>query len=241
MISINETLQYIKRQLGYPFVSIELSDEQIVEVIKNEGILTFETKVPDLGSRILKKGSKKFRIKKNLYWIIDPLDREVFWIQSIIPEEAEMLANGMPYTTPIVAYDNIPDIVMRTAQGHTVYRWGKGLYWWQIDGKPQVYIFSDDGISSQYHISYTRSHSPDLSTINREYAKHFMDICLANCMIILGQIRDKYGNGNVKTPIGDIPIGGSEMYTRGNDLLTKTLEDLGKIAPIFFQMDVAFG
>lgn len=240
MISINQTVQYIKRSLGYPYISIELSDDQIVDVIKNEGIMTFESKVPDLGRRVIRKGSKKFRIKKNLYWVVDPLDREVFWVQSVIPEESEMLAHGLPYTTPIIAYDNIPDIVMRTAQGHTVYRWGKGLHWWQIDGTPQLYIFSEDGISSQYEVSYTRSHSPDLSTINREYAKHFMDICAAQVMMIIGQIRSKYGS-NIGTPVGDIPIGSSELYSQGQTLLSSTLEDLEKIAPIFFQMDVAFG
>ena len=239
MISINEVLQYIKRNLGYPKVSLELNDEEIVDIIKHESLMAFEKLVPDKGRRIIRKGSKKFRVKKNLYWVIDPLDREVFWVQDVIPEESELLANGYPYTTPLIGFENIPDYVQRANQAHTMLRWGKTLHWWQEPGINQVWIFSEEGVSGQYSVSYTRSHAPDLSTINREYAMSFMNIALANTKMVMGNIRNKYGS--IGTPLGEIPINGNELYSQGETLLNSTLEDLDKIKPIFCDMVVAFG
>lgn len=231
MININDTIHYIKRKLGYPSVSIELTDEDIVDIIKHESLLLFEKYVPDIGRRVISKGSKKFRVKKNLYWVIDPLDREVFYVQSVYPEEAEMLANGYPYTVPIRTYDSLPDVLDSTMKAHTSYKWGRSLHWWQESGINQVWIFSEDGISSRYSVSYTRSHAPDLSSINREYAMDFTNICLANTMQTIGQIRSKYSNFG--TPVGDIPLNGSDLVSQGETLLNTTIENLKAISPIY--------
>ena len=88
LISINDIIQYCKRECGFPYISLELSDEDIVNIIKFESLLTFSQVIPDVGRRTIKKGSKKFTIKRNLYWVIDPLDRKVFWVQSVYPEES---------------------------------------------------------------------------------------------------------------------------------------------------------
>ena len=239
MVNVNDTIQFIKRKLGYPSVSIELSDNDIADIIKNESLILFEKYVPYLGRRIIIKGSKKFRIKKNLYWVIDPLDREVFWVQSVYPEEAEYLANNYPYTVPIRTYDNLPDLLDSTMKAHTSYKWGRALRWYQEPGVPQVWIWSEEGISSQYSVSYTRSHAPDLSTINREYAIDFMNICLGYVCQVIGQIRTKYGS--IGTPIGEIPIGGTDLYSQGENLINTTIEKLEKTAPIFTQIEIGMG
>ena len=109
MININDTVQFIKRRLGYPTVSLELSDSDIEDIIKHESLQLFEQYVPSTGIISIPKGSKKYRVKKNLYWVIDPQDREVFWVQSVEPEMSELLANGYPYTTPIASFYNLPE------------------------------------------------------------------------------------------------------------------------------------
>ena len=231
LVNINDVIQYCKRECGFPYTSIELSDEDIINIIKFESLQLFEQYVPDLGRRTINKGSKKFRVKKNLYWVIDPLDREVFWVQSVEPEESELLANVYPYQTPIVNYDMIPDLLGRIEKAHTSMRYGRSLIWIQEDGTNQVWIFSADGISNKYSVSYTRSHAPDLSTINREYAIDFANICAANVMMIIGQIRNKYTN--LSTPVGELGINGSELFSNGQSLLSSTIEKLDKIKPTY--------
>ena len=235
MVTINECVQYIKRYLGYPAVSLELSDDQIVEIIKHEALMQFETYVPDVGKIFIRKGSKKHRVKKHLYHVIDPKDREVFVVQSVDPEQSELLANSYPYTVPIVNYNNIPDLLLDISKAHVSMKFGKSLLWYQETGRPQVWIWSEDGLSSKYLVTYTRSHSPDLSSINREYAIDFYNLCLAYTMIGIGNIRTKYSSLN--TPIGDISISGS-LLEEGQTMLTSTLESLQKKAPIFTQLVV---
>lgn len=233
MVNVNDTIQFIKRKLGYPSVSLEVSDSDIENVIKYESLLLFEQYVPDVGRILINKYSKKHRIKKNLYWVIDPHDREVFAVQSVEPEQAELLAFGTPWTAPIVNHTQVPDILTRLQQSHLAMQYGKSLRWWQESIANQVWIFSDDSISGRYSISYTRSHAPDLSSISREYAIDFNNIALAYTMMMIGQIRSKYGT--IGTPVGDIQIN-NELYSQGNEILNATIEKLDKIKPIFTQV-----
>lgn len=235
MVNLNDTLQYIKRKLGYPAVSIELSDVDIEQIIKYEALLLFEQYVPDVGRIRINKYSKKHRVKRNLYWVIDPKDREVFAVQSVEPEMTELMAFGYPYTVPVTTYHAVPDTLIRMSQAHLAMQYGKSLRWWQESIPNQVWIFSDDSISSRFSISYTRSHAPDLSSISREYAIDFNNIALAYTMMMIGQIRSKYGT--IGTPIGDIQLN-TDLYSQGTELLNTTVEKLDKIKPIFGQIAI---
>lgn len=236
LININECIQFIKRRLGYPSVSIELSDDQIAEIIKHETLMLFESIIPDVGKIFIRKGSKKYRVRRHLYWVIDPKDREVIAVQSVDPEQTELLANSYPYTVPIVNYYNIPELLLDMTKAHISMKFGKSLVWYQEDGKPQVWIWSSDGLSSRYLVTYTRSHAPDLSSINREYAMDFYNLALANSMIMIGNIRTKYGQ--ITTPVGDLNINGSELLSNGQTLLQSTVEHLDKVKPTYCPMIV---
>ena len=236
MVNINDCLQFIKTRLGYPTVSLELDDETISQIIKYEALLMFEQYCPDVGQYSFSKNSKKYRIKRNLYWVIDKNDREVFWVQNVIPEQSELLANSYPYTLPIVSYDNIPTTLEEMNKAHIQMQWGKQLSWWQEEQSNRVWIFSDDGLSSRYIITYTRSHSPDLSSISREYAIDFNNIALGYTMMAIGNIRSKYSS--IGTPLGDIQIGGSELVSQGQELINTTVEKLNTTKPRFIQLEV---
>ena len=93
-----------------------------------------------------------------------------------------------------------------------------------------MWIYSVDGLSSKYSVSYTRSHAPDLSTINEEYAIDFANICAAQVMMVVGNIRTKYSS--IGTPIGDIAVN-SDLASKGESLLSSTLEKLDKIKPTY--------
>lgn len=236
MVNINDTIQFIKRRLGYPNVSIELSDQDISDIIRYESLLLFEQYCPDLGRVLIPKNSKKYRIKRNLYWIRDKNDREVFWVQSVEPEESTMLANGYPYTTPVISIDNLPDLLINTNEAHIKYQWGRQLAWYQEEQSNRVWIFSEEGLDGRYLISYTRSHAPDLSSISREYAMDFNNICLGFTMMAIGNIRTKYST--IGTPLGEIQVNGGDLASQGQELINTTVEKLDKTKPRFIQLEV---
>lgn len=235
MININDTIQFIKRRIGYPNVSVELSDEDIADIIKHETLLLFEQYIPDTNRISIPKGSKKYRVKKNLYWVIDPQDREVFAVQSVEPEESELLSNGYPYTTPIASYSNVPDMLQSINEAHIAMQWGRTLKWWQESIANQVWIFSEEGVSGKYSVSYTRSHAPDLSSISREYAIDFSNLALGHTLMNIGNIRSKYAS--IGTPLGEVTVN-TELYSQGQELINSTIEKLDRIKPIYCQLMV---
>lgn len=236
MVNINDCVQFIKTRLGYPNVSIELDDATIAQIIRYEALLLFEQYCPDVGNYSFSKNSKKYKIKRNLYWVIDKNDREVFWVQSVVPEQSELLANQYPYTMPLIGYDSVPDALDQMNRAHIQMQWGRQLTWWQEEQTNRVWIFSEEGLSGRYIITYTRSHAPDLSTISREYAIDFNNIALGFVMMAIGNTRTKYST--IGTPVGDIQVGGSELISQGQELINTTVEKLNTTKPRFIQLEV---
>ena len=235
MLNINQTISYIKRHLGHPFVSLEVDDQTIEGIMKHEVLMLFEQYVPDVGRIVVDKHSVKHKIRRNLYWIIDPNEREVLAAQSVEPEMTYMFANAFPFTMPIVGFNNIPNLALQMANTQTAMRFGRELLWYQESIPNQIWIFSDEGLCSRYSVSYTRSHAPDLSTIGREYVMYFNDLSLAYVMMTIGHIRNKYST--IGTPLGDVPID-TNLLNEGKELLAVTLEKLDKNKPIYIQVVV---
>ena len=234
MININETVQYIKRRLGHPNVSIEIPDETIAEIIKNETLWTFQQYIPDYGRYSFSKSSKKYKLKRNLYWVIDPNDREVFWVQEIIPEETEMLANSYPYTMPMVNFESIPEVLMNINKAKVQMQWNRGMTWFQEEGTNRVWIFCEESLSGRYSIGYTRSHAPDLSSISAEYKADFNKLALGETMLAVSAPRSKYSN--IGTPLGDIQTNGDNLAQQGQALIDAVVQELDKKKPRYIQL-----
>ena len=231
MININDCLSYIKRNMGYPKVSIELSDQDLIDIIQTESRILFQQYVPHSKRRFINKYSKKYRIKKNLYWVRDNNDLEIFWVQDVTPDETSALATGWPYSLPTISVDNIPYMLESINRAKINNQWSRsGLKWYQEHQGNQVWIFSEDGLCTRYSILYTCEHNPDLSSISGEYAIDFMNICLGFSKIAAGSIRSKYGS--LQTPVGEIPIN-NELAAEGKELINATVEKLNTTKPRF--------
>ena len=231
MITVGEVVSYIKRSLGEPFVSLELMNSQIEEIVMEDALKDFTKYVPDTNRIILeKKISNRVNPKmENLYWIRDPEERRVYSVIEVNQSNDASIASNYPITMPITSYDGLPEKVLQIHKSvYSMHFTSSDLTWRQEGTKNQVWIFSDDSLSGYYSVKYTRSHAPDLHSIPEEYVMDFQNLSLARVQIVLGSIRTKYGTLN--TPLGDIQIN-AEIGNQGKELLNATIEELKKIQP----------
>ena len=74
-------------------------------------------------------------------------------------------------------------------------------------------------------VEYERMQAADFSGVPNEWQRIFQELCLADIMIIIGRIRKKYGDGTLRTPFGEIPVG-SEILEEGKEKRRELLEKL---------------
>ena len=72
---------------------------------------------------------------------------------------------------------------------------------------------------------YERMHPPDFSKIPNDLQHHFLELCLADIMIIIGRARARYADGNLKTPYGEVPLMGN-IFQEGQDKKKEIIDKL---------------
>jgi len=77
-------------------------------------------------------------------------------------------------------------------------------------------------------VEYERMSAEDFREIPNDIHKLFLDLALADVMIVLGRIRKRYGGGSLKTPFGEIPLE-SEIFDEGKTLRTEITEKLERL------------
>jgi hypothetical protein len=92
---------------------------------------------------------------------------------------------------------------------------------------PNIIRISPNPNTEQYiAIEYERVHHPSLTTIGADLRQYFMDLCLGDIQMQLGRIRTKYGDQNIQTPFGAIPLNGSQLFEEGKTRKDSVLDKL---------------
>lgn len=235
MLTVDQVIRYINRRLGAPYVALELNNDDFKEFIQEDALSLFTEFVPDT-NRITLDTSKPelIRVKKdvqNLFWIKDPDERQVMSVINVSMDNSAYLVNGYPYYMPHTSPETAMDYVLAMSNADIGIQYSKTeLTWEQERNLPQVWIYCEDSLSTNFSVLYTRTHDPNLSTIPQEYVQSFKDLCLAYAQLAIGEIRTKYGT--INTPINDIQVDAG-IRDRGETLLGKVEEKLQKTAVIF--------
>ena len=91
---------------------------------------------------------------------------------------------------------------------------------------PNIVEITNQYKPSSFVVEYERMQPPDLRKIPDSMQKIFMDLALSDIMIWIGGIRMMYGDGRLTTPFGEIPLNGSDLQSKGEDLHDKIMERL---------------
>jgi len=225
MLNTNMVLNYIKDNLGFPFMVLELEDDKILEYIQTYTLKEFSYYSPEV-----KKLSLNLDLESNLvegraneYYIEDPQGREILNVVEVYFSSSNLLFFGHP---PLGAMDPI------------------GLRQWALDVENSMMVkaFSSYDYTIEFMhpnvvrispvptncgsvtVEYERAQSSDFSGIPTEYHWVFQEMALADIMIVIGRIRTRYRE--IRSPFGEIPLDGNELLNEGKEKKREILEKL---------------
>jgi len=231
MLSQNTVIDYIKSSLGYPYVGIELSDEEILNYVKRYSLKTFSRYFPDKNSIGLNLSSTTNLVsgKTNEYYIEDPDGIEILNIVDIIYGSGFLVFLGQPIRGAY-SHSEIKEWALNNEIAGQTKMFSD--FNWTFEFKhPNIVRISPVPINVGWAaVIYERIQPSDFSGVSNEMQEYLLELSLADIMIVLGRIRKKYSGGNLRTPMGDIPIDG-DILEEGKEKRREVLEKL-EIGPL---------
>lgn len=223
--SWDNILDYIRNELGADVMSLELSDQKIIEKIQMHVLPEFSAysglhkwyKVTE-GHIISEDPILRYEIKDFPYKIMEILnkvdkanyvDYDHMFSQSVTGDVTDYLVrqNYLDMANMVRAEDTMrfiaPNIIEVTKAGFSY-------------------------INNEFLLELEVVHS-DPTSIHPDMYDLFRDLACAYIMNAIGKIRKKFNNFN--TPFGQIQLNAEELIQDAKELRQRTLEDLRKTPP----------
>lgn len=230
MLNQNDVLNYIKDNLGWPFMHLELDDEKIVEYFTEHSLKEFGYFVPQvwkIGMSLDVEANKVPGIA-NEWYIFDPQGLEILNVIDFYSTSGELYLHGHPPIGPL-SMGELPQWALAVSNAMTVKMFSSFDYTFEFR-HPNIIRISPFPSSSFGFITveYEREQPTDLSGIPNDVQQYFKKLALADILIVIGRIRKRYGGGNLRTPFGEIPLE-SDVYDEGKELKREVLEVLERL------------
>ena len=230
MLNDAKVLKYVKRNLGFPFMHLEWSDEEILEYIKDETIREWSYYIPNVQKvpLNLQLEANKVPGRMNEWYIYEPEGREILNVIELYFDQGELYALGHP-PFGVFNYHELRDWSLRVHESISTKMFSSWDHTFEFQ-HPNVLRISPYPFNElkQLTVEYERMSSEDFSEIPNDLHKYFLDLALADVMIALGRIRKRYGGGNLRTPFGEVPLE-SDIFDEGKQIKSEVLEKLERL------------
>ncbi len=217
---ISEVIHFIREQMtAYQLVDLEISDDQIEEIIKKPLLALLDQYIPAI--KIYKPHPK--HILKGTYTCIVNIPDEVVNVLQVLPDIAfgfmQLQTNPMFITqnTLLTIYNNIQSKLTNYSTMLNIT--------WQFIPPNQLYVFN---CYSDFAVVYIVKHSPDLTSVNEAFRWTVYKAALAIFKRAIGTARRKYATFN--TPFGQIEID-YQLREEGIQELQQIEEELKSLPP----------
>ena len=230
MLNDAKVLKYVKRNLGFPFMHLEWSDDDILDYIKEETIRDWSYYIPDVQkmSLNLKLESNKVPGRSNEFYLYEPEGREILNIKELYFDQGNYYALGHP-PFGVFSEGEIKEWAYQVNAAMTTKMFSSWDYTYEFMHPNIVrispYPFNDVQFIT---VEYERMSADDFREIPNDLHRYFLDLALADVMISLGRIRKRYGGGNLRTPFGEIPLE-SDIFDEGKQLRAEVIEKLERL------------
>ena len=230
MLNDSKVLNYIKRNLGFPFMHLEWSDEEILEYIKEDTIREWSYYIPDVKKMALNPQLESNRVpgRTNEFYLSEPDGREILNVVDIYFDQGNLYALGHPPFGVFSEFE-LRDWALRVSQAMTTKMFSSWDYTFEFQ-HPNIVRISPYPVQDMRAVTveYERMSQDDFSEIPNDLHKYFLDLSLADVMIALGRIRKRYGGGNLRTPFGEVPLE-SDIFDEGKTLKSEVIEKLERL------------
>ncbi len=230
MLNHSRVLDYIKGELGFPFQQLEFEDDIIVEHFKTYTLREFSSYVPEVKRLSLNLTIKAYRVPgiQNEFYIVDPDNIEILNVVDVYFPATDLYIHGHPIFGPFTHFE-IREWALATEMANQVKSfssWDKTI---QFIHPNIVRITPVPNELDNCTVEYERMQPEDLRGIPNEFQVLFCEFSLADIMIRIGRIRKKYGDGQIRTPFGEIPLS-AEIFDEGKEKKREILEKLERLA-----------
>jgi hypothetical protein len=230
MLSESTILEYVKDNLGWPFMHLELTDEQILEYVQKHTIKEFSYYIPQVWKVPV---NTEVEINKvpgvgNEWYIFDPQGLEILNVIDIYTTKGDLYLHGHPPLGPL-AMGELPEWGLSVHNAMTTKMFSSFDLTFEFKHPNVIRISPVQSTLGTVLVEYERQQPCDFSGIPNDLQSYFKKLALAQVMIVIGRIRKRYGGGNLRTPFGEIPLE-SDIYDEGKE---KEREVLDKLEQLF--------
>lgn len=237
MLNWSDVLFYIKGRLALPSMFIEKEDDELKRWIKLTALREFSDYIPDIAWTAVDPTSTIFQTNdSNVFKFFDAEELEILGVRNYYYSDSGYFATGHPvfpvfggaHSGNCMTGSELANFALKSMQSN-MYR---KFSYWGYTGKflrpNKVRILPE--ISDAFIIEYERMQPEDLRNIPAEHSRSFMELALAEIMLWIGSIRTHYGNGQIQTPFGEIPLQGDTIKSEGQDLKREVIERLREVS-----------
>jgi len=229
MLNKSRVLTYVKQNLGFPFMQIELSDEEVLEYIETYTLREFSYYVPEVKRTYLNLllASNKVPGRINEFYIFDEQGLEILNVVDLYTDSSQFMVYGHP-PLGVFTHSELKDWALDVATSMDVKMFSSFDITFEFMHPNKIRISPSPANVRFVTVEYERVQNPDLSGVPNEFQVLFCEFALADIMIMLGRIRAKYEN--MRTPWGEIPIS-KEIQDEGKEK-KKDLIDKLSLGPL---------
>ena len=230
MLTQSKVLHYIKDNLGWPFMHLELEDKKIIEYTTEHSLREFAYYVPQVWKigMNLDLESNKVPGLANEFLIHDPQGLEIFNVIDFYSTSGELYLHGHPPLGPM-SVGEIPEWALAVETSMMTKMFSSFDYTFEYR-HPNIIRISPIPTSTLGIITleYEREQPHDLSGIPNDLHEYYKKLALADIMIVIGRIRKRYGGGSLRTPFGEIPLE-SDVFDEGKEMKREVLQELERL------------
>jgi hypothetical protein len=230
MLNQTEVLQYVKDNLGFPFMHLELEDEKIIDYFSTHTTETFGYYIPQRWKTPLnlELDSNKVPGIGNEWYITEPQGLEILNVIDFYTNTGELYLHGHPPLGPL-SHGELREWAYQVETAMQTKMFSSFDYTMEFK-HPNVIRISPlpSGTLGTVIIEYERQQPHDLSGIPNDQKHLFKDLALADIMLVIGRIRKRYGGGNLRTPFGEVPLE-SDIYEEGKELKREIIEKMERL------------
>jgi len=230
MLDDAKVLKYVKRNLGFPFMHLEWSDEEILDYIKEDTIRDWSYYVPDVKKMSLNLAAESNKVpgRTNEFYLNEPEGREILNVVDLYFDQGQLYALGHP-PFGVFSEGEIREWAYAVNSAMTTKMFSSFDTTFEFT-HPNVVRISPYPFNNvrSCTVEYERMSSDDFREVPNDLHKYFLDLALADVMIALGRIRKRYGGGNLRTPFGEIPLE-SDIFDEGKTLRQEVTEKLERL------------
>ncbi len=230
MLNPDKVLNYIKRNLGFPFMHLEWSDEDILEYVKNDSLRAWSYYIPDVKKMPLNLNleSNKVPGRINEWYLNEPEGREILNVIEIYFDQGGLYALGHP---PFGVFNHFElrewALQVENAVSTKMFSSWDQTFEFVHPNVVRISPYPFNELKS-VTVEYERMQADDFREIPNDTYQLFLDLALADVMIALGRIRKRYGGGNLRTPFGEVPLE-SDIFDEGKTLRGEIIEKLERL------------